>query len=109
LPRIQETAYLRLKSNVSARDLASIYTPRPNELALAEQSTRGEDSHLSFLNLLKTFQRLGYFPLLSQVPPAIVEYIATLTHTQAALAELAGYDLSGTRKRHLQIIRQAGV
>ncbi len=107
MPTIQETAYPRLKSAVSARDLASIYTPTPNELALAEQSTRGEGSHLSFLILLKTFQRLGYFPLLSQVPPAVVEHIATFTHTQAALAELAGYDLSGTRKRHLQIIRQA--
>ena len=106
MPTIQETAYPRLKSNVSARDLATIYTPTPNELALAEQSTRGEGSHLSFLILLKTFQRLGYFPLLSQVPPVIVEHIATLTQTQTTLPELAGYDLSGTRKRHLQIIRQ---
>ena len=107
MPTIQETAYPRLKSVVSARDVASIYTPTPNELALAEQSTRGEGSHLSFLILLKTFQRLGYFPLLSQLPPAIVEHITILTQTQAALPELAGYDLSGTRKRHLQIIRQA--
>lgn len=106
MPTLQETAYPRLKSVVSARDLTTLYTPTQNELALAEQSTRGEGSHLSFLILLKTFQRLGYFPLLSQVPPAIVEHIATLTQTQVALSELAGYDLSGTRKRHLQIIRQ---
>lgn len=104
MPTVQETAYPRLKSGVSARDLATLYTPSPHELTLAEQSTRGEYSHLSFLILLKTFQRLGYFPLLSQVPSAIVEHIAALTNTQPAICELSGSDLSGTRKRHLQII-----
>lgn len=107
MPTVQETAYPRLKSVVSARDLAAIYTLTPDELALAEHVTRGEGAHLGFLILLKTFQRLGYFVLISQVPSAIVEHIATLTQPTAALGELAGYDLSGTRKRHLQIIRQA--
>lgn len=103
---IQETAYPRLKTHVSARDLAVIYTPNPDELALAQQVTRGEAAHLGFLILFKTFQRLGYFMPVSQVPTAIVEHLAALTQTQAALSDLAGYDLSGTRKRHLHIIRQ---
>lgn len=106
MPTIQETAYPRLKIHVSARDLAAIYTPNPDELALAQQVTRGEAAHLGFLILFKTFQRLGYFMPVSQVPTAIVEHLAALTQTQAALSDLAGYDLSGTRKRHLQIIRQ---
>jgi TnpA family transposase len=107
LPTIQETAYPRLKSVVSARDLVRVYTPTSDERTLAEHSTRGEGSHLCFLVLLKTFQRLGYFPLLSQVPLAIIEHIDALTDTQVDRSDLAGYDLSGTRKRHLQIIRQA--
>ena len=106
MPTIQETAYPRLKTNVSARDLAAIYTPTPKELALAEQTTRGKQAHLGFMILLKTFQRLGYFVPISQVPTTIVEHIAALTQTDAALPDLAGYDLSGTRKRHTQIIRQ---
>ena len=106
MPTIQETAYPRLKNLVSVRDLTSVYTPTPNEVVLSKQSTRGGASHLIFLIMLKTFQRLGYFPLLNQVPAAIIEHIATLTDTQTAIHQLAGYDFSGTRKRHLQIIRQ---
>src|SRR5271157_4148454 len=103
---IQETAYPRLKSGVAARELIEIYTPSPEELALAVQATRGEVAYLGFLVLLKTFQRLGYFVPLSQVPKSIVEHIVTFTETGEALSDLASYDSSGTRHRHLQIVRQ---
>jgi hypothetical protein len=106
LPTIQETAYPRLKSHVSARDLATIYTPNLDELVLAKQVTRGAVARLGFLVLLKIFQRLGYFVPVSQVPTAIIEHIAGVAEVQQAITELAGYDLSGTRKRHLQMIRQ---
>ncbi|MFO1419557.1 MAG: DUF4158 domain-containing protein [Candidatus Competibacteraceae bacterium] len=106
MPTIQETAYPRLKAHVSAHDLAAIYTPTPDELALAGQSARGEGARLGFLILLKTFQRLGYFVPVGQVPTSIAEYIAASAQTQAGLSDLAGYDLSGTRRRHLHIIRQ---
>ncbi|MBA2658447.1 MAG: Tn3 family transposase [Nitrosospira sp.] len=106
MPTIQETAYPRLKTYVSAHDLAAIFTPTADELALAKQVTRGEPTYLGFLILLKTFQRLGYFVPISEVPTTIVEYIAAHTQTQAAVSELGRYDFSGTRKRHMQIIRQ---
>ncbi len=105
LPAIQETAYPRLKNNVSARDLSTLYTPTPVEIALAEKATRGNAAFLGFLILLKTFQRLGYFVLVSQVPLPIVEHIAQTTRTEAALLDLPGYDTSGTRFRHLHVIR----
>ena len=106
MPTIQETAYPRLKSHVSVRDLAVIYTPNVDELSLAKQVTRGAVAQLGFLVLLKIFQRLGYFVPISQVPSAIIEHIASVAQIQLAITELAGYDSSGTRKRHLQIIRQ---
>ena len=106
MPTIQETAYPRLKSSVSARDLVTLYTPSPHEVALAEQVTRGDVAYLGFLVLLKTFQRLGYFVLLGQVPTAIIEHIATFTRTSAALSELPRYDVSGTRFRHIPTIRK---
>ena len=106
MPTIQETAYPRLKSHVSVRDLAVIHTPNVDELALAKQVTRGAVAQLGFLVLLKIFQRLGYFVPISQVPSAIIEHIASVAQIQPAITELAGYDSSGTRKRHLQIIRQ---
>ena len=106
MPTVQETAYPRLKSSVSARDLVTIYTPLPHEITLAEQVTRGEVAYLGFLVLLKTFQRLGYFVLLSQVPTAIVEHIASFTKTSTALSELPKFDVSGTRFRHIPVIRK---
>ncbi len=88
---IQETVYPRLKSSVSAQELTEVYTPSPEEMALAGQATRGDVAYLGFLSLLKTFQRLGYFVPLNQVPKAIVEHIATLTQTNEALPDLASY------------------
>jgi TnpA family transposase len=105
MPSVHETAYPRLKSHPSPHDLATVYTPSKDEVALAEGVTRSEIARLAFLILLKTFQRLGYFVQLRDVPRTIVEHIA---HTQGFLvtpAGLADYDASGTRRRHVPIIR----
>ena len=100
MPMIQETAYPRLKTTVSAADLIAIYTPTPDELALAKQVTRGKQAYLGFLILLKTFRRLGYMVPASQVPIAIIEHIAIFTGVPFTPVGLSDYDLSGTRKRH---------
>jgi len=105
MPTIQETAYPRLKSAVSAADLVAVYTPTPEDLMLAKQVTRGKLAFLGFLILLKTFQRLGYFVPVKQVPAVIVEHIATVTESQNELTDLGSYDLSKTRKRHARAIR----
>ncbi len=105
MPTLQETAYPRLKSSVSIRDLTTLYTPTPQEVALAERATRGDVALLGFLVLLKTFQRLGYFVLVSHIPTAIVDHIAQATGTERAREDLAGYDTAGTRFRHLHVIR----
>jgi hypothetical protein len=76
MPSVQETAYPRLKSSVSNEDLIRVYTPTPEEIALAKNSAKGDEAFVGFLVLLKTFQRLGYFVPLTEVPPAIVEHIA---------------------------------
>jgi TnpA family transposase len=107
LPTLQETAYPRLRTVVTPHALAVIYTPNPEELALAAQATRGKGALLGFLVLLKTFQRLGYFVPLHQVPAAIVEQIAASSGTTDAVAELPRYDASGARFRHIPVIRRA--
>jgi hypothetical protein len=56
--------------------------------------------------LLKTFQRLGYFVLLAQVPPVIVEHIAQASDRLITPRTLKWYDRSGTRTRHVAIIRK---
>src|SRR5713101_623855 len=106
MPSIQDTAYPRLRSQVTQRELTEIYTPTAEELALARQVTKGASAQLGFLVLLKTFQRLGYFVTLSTVPPSIVAHVARCAGILAAMVDLGGYDDAGSRRRHLQVIRE---
>ncbi len=105
MPTVHETVYPRLKSALTRRELVDLYTPTEGELELAERSSKGEPARLGFLVLLKTFQRLGYFVALRDVPRCVVEHIG---HDRGMLIvpETADYDDSGTRRRHAKIIRQ---
>ncbi len=72
---IERTAYPRLKHLSNPNELAAVYTPTDSELEFARLTARGDSQVLSVLVLLKTFQRLGYFPRLDEVPAAIVSHI----------------------------------
>ncbi len=41
MPALQETAYPRLKSTLSSRELSAIYTPTWDEIVVANRSTKG--------------------------------------------------------------------
>jgi TnpA family transposase len=106
MPTVHETAYPRLKGSVSRRELIDLYTPTPAEVELANRVSKGEPARLGFLILLKTFQRLGYFIALREVPRSIIEHIG---HDQGMLIvpdTMTEYDESGTRRRHVPIIRK---
>lgn len=105
MPSIHETAYPRLKSSVTAKELNEIYTPTADELALAGKVARGGNARLCFLLLLKTFQRLGYFAQLRDVPLPIIKHITHCLGEQPPV-NLFAYDESGTRRRHVPVIRQ---
>ncbi len=105
MPRSQDTAYPRLKSVMTARDLAVVYTPTPAELLLARQTAKGLAAQLGFLVLLKLFQRLGRPVPLTDAPRSIVEHVARVIGIPAAALDSAAYDRSGTRRRHLVVIR----
>ena len=103
---IHETAYPRLKSSVSRRELIDLYTPTQAEVELATPVSKGEPARLGFVILLKTIQGLGYFIALRDVPRGIIEHIG---HDQGMLIvpdTMAEYDESGTRRRHVPIIRK---
>ena len=60
---IERTAYPHFSPHPSAGELARLYTPTLRELDHARRVTRGgEARQLAFLTILKSFQRLGYFP-----------------------------------------------
>jgi hypothetical protein len=107
MPTVHETTYPRLKSNISHRELVDLYTPTKVEVELGGRVSKGDRARLAFLILLKTFQRLGHFIALRDVPRSIVEHIG---HDQGLLivpdSMAVEYDESGTRRRHVPIIRK---
>src|SRR5947207_6545275 len=105
MPTESETAYPRFKSAVTDRELREVYTPTPDEYKLARQHTTGTIAQVAFLILLKTFQRLGYAVSLTAVPVRVVDHMDNQGAFTVTTADLIGYDASGTRRRHLRIIR----
>jgi TnpA family transposase len=67
-------------------------------------SASGTTGRLSFLVLLKTFQRLGYFVMLADVPERLVAHLARVLKLKK-VPSLSDYDDSGTRRRHVSAIR----
>ncbi len=106
MPTLHETAYPRLKSQPSEKELQEVYTPTQDDLALAGRVAREHTAKFGFLVLLKTFQRLGYFILLRDVPVAITDRVLRALGLLIVPAQLGGYDESGARLRHIRVIRE---
>ncbi len=106
MPTCAETAYPRLKNQIREKELTEIYTPTREELNLASQHTRKGATQLGFLVLLKTFQRLGYFVAPTIVPEAIIKHINRCATLDCPTSVLASYEASGTRWRHIAVIRK---
>ena len=96
MANIHETAYPRLKASVTARDLTEVYTPTPEEVTLATSLTRSDTARACFVLLFKTFQRLGYFVYLQEVPETIVTHITASLGIPLPTSERQAY---GTRVR----------
>jgi hypothetical protein len=105
MPGIRDTAYPQLKSSPSAKELADVYTPSFVELVWAEKRTKEPAPRVGLLALLKTFQRLGYFVSLSDVPVCLLEHIARSAGYDLVPVELFRYDASSVRRRHMLLIR----
>nr|WP_255290531.1 DUF4158 domain-containing protein [Bacillus cereus] len=72
---IERTAYPRFKQNISKKELATIYTITHEENIFAHRVARGESSVFNCLVMLKSFQRLGYFPRPKDIPPMVIQHI----------------------------------
>jgi len=106
MPRLDETAYPRFKTAVTESELQEIYSPTAEELAFAEEQTHRATAKVGLLVLLKTFQRLGYFVTLPEIPRRIVAHITTLCAGLSAVPEgLETYDTSHSRSRHISLVR----
>jgi TnpA family transposase len=101
---IERTAYPRFKRQFTTKELAEIYTPTLAEIAFAYNTTKGESNILNLLVILKSFQRLGYFPSIADIPLKIINHIRS--HLKFALDIVLGYENNKTMYRHRTAIRE---
>jgi TnpA family transposase len=73
---IERTAYPRFKQALTQSELDEFYTPTEGEVAFVHQTAAGRTQQLALMILLKSFQKLGYLPRLSQVPGQVQVHIA---------------------------------
>lgn len=100
---IERTAYPQFKRNPVVRELVTAYTPTDAELAFITDSARQPGHRLTLALLLKSFQRLGYFPAIDEVPAAVVRHLrnALRYRVQVKPADIA----PNKRYRYFQRIR----
>ena len=100
---IERTAYPRFKRYYTASELQKTYTPTSAEIAFGRSNTQGEKNFFNLIVLLKSFQRLGYFPQLAQIPTAIIKHLRDYLKLSENMD--VGYDQSRTLYRHKKEIR----
>jgi TnpA family transposase len=100
---IERTAYPRFKRYYTLAQLQKTYTPTSTEIAFARSNTQGDKNFFSLMVLLKSFQRLGYFPSLDQITQDIINYLRDYLKLPENID--VGYDQSRTLYRHKKEIR----
>ena len=111
-PIIQTTCTVRailhipfLKESPPGRELQELFTPNLSELGFARENTRQPVPRLGLLLLLKSFQKLGYFVRLAEIPPPIALHIAKAVGWNQVPDGLSAYDAGTARFRHMALVR----
>lgn len=107
MPSIQETAYPRLKSSPTPKDLDKLFSPTSEEITWVKTRARHSFSQLGLIIMLKTFQCLNYFVPISDVPQVIIKHIAKVSILDLPdLETWESYHRSGTGIRQIAMIRE---
>lgn len=75
---IERTAYPRFPNVLASSDIQKCYTPTPDEITWVGKLTRGHETRLCALVLLKCFEQLHHFPALDSIPIPIIDHIAAV-------------------------------
>jgi TnpA family transposase len=103
---IQDTAYPRLKSDLSPKELAAIFTPTADDYVFVEQLSSRKPTQALILLQLKVVQRLGYFEPASALPRNLIEHVCRHAKLrEPSSKELKAYETSGSRSIHQKKIR----
>lgn len=100
---IERTAYPRFKRHYTPNELSEIYTPTRTEIAFALKVTNGEENYGNVLVLLKVFQRLGYFPKITDIPLAVINHVRATLNLRESMG--LSYQYPPTLSRHKKAIR----
>ncbi|MFF2328661.1 DUF4158 domain-containing protein [Streptomyces sp. NPDC058103] len=72
---IERTAYPRFKRLVTAHELHLFFSPTRDELDWAADRTDSDEHLLALLLTLKSYQRMGCFPKVEDIPEAVAEFV----------------------------------
>jgi len=103
---IHETAYPRIKPNLTYKELKEIFAPTEEELILLDSRTKKTlpIPRLGFMVTLKCYQYLGKPVKVDKIDESIKRYIAAVIGVDQKI-DLLNYNQK-TRKRHIKIIRE---
>jgi Domain of unknown function (DUF4158) len=104
---IERTAYPRFTRAPSVKELRTIFTPTPPDVAFVATHARGPAQKFALMILLKVYQRLQYFPDLQTIPGAIISHIRSVMHSPPDLvpdiASATLYRYYAAIRDHLEI------
>lgn len=104
---IYQTAYPRIKADITKGELGDIYTPTLEDQQFAlRHCKRTSAAFLGLLVQLKTAQRWGRFVSLSEIPKVIIAHVKSHCRLWATIQDLNAYYASGSKDRHVKLIRR---
>ncbi|MCW8998817.1 MAG: Tn3 family transposase, partial [Kangiellaceae bacterium] len=104
---VYQTAYPRIKSDITTEELGDIYTPTLKDRSFAlRHCKRNSAAFVGLLLQLKITQRLGRFITYNEVPKIIFRHIKNECRSRISLQQLKAYYSSGTKDRHVKLIRK---
>ncbi|MGW5021934.1 DUF4158 domain-containing protein [Streptomyces cacaoi] len=101
---IERTAYPRFKRLITAHELHLFFSPTRDELQWAADATDGDERLLALLLMLKSYQRMGCFPALEDVPAQVVEFVPRQVELPEGTLPL--YRAERTAKHHRGLVRK---
>jgi hypothetical protein len=103
---IEKTAYPRFpkRKKIKPDELNRSYSLRPDEISMINLAANKDKLRLNLAIQLKTFQRLGYFVDMDDIPSEIIVHIRQSLKYHHRLSH--SYDNPRTLYRHRQKIRE---
>ncbi|MFE4424718.1 DUF4158 domain-containing protein [Streptomyces sp. NPDC056817] len=101
---IERTAYPRFKRLITAHELHLFFSPTRDEGAWASEATDCDEHLLALLLMLKSYQRMGCFPRLEDVPEMVVDFVRRAVELREGTLPL--YRAVKTAKNHRGLVRQ---